>query len=216
MSRSGGPEPGYRGLLACATPAAWVEHACAHVDSLLLDHASCEKKAASTAVALLFRYPEHDALVQRLSRLAREELRHFEQVRAVIARRGIRVRRLRPTRYAGALHRLVRGSEPARLMDSLIAAALIEARSAERFAALIPALDADLAAFYGGLHAAEARHCDAYLALARQHGDFSFDERLAEFAGAEAALITEPDRHFGFHSGPPPGTPPVTAASSPG
>src|SRR5262245_13940732 len=87
------------GLLACATPPQWLHHACSHIDALLLDHASCEKKAASTAVSLLFRYPEQDAFVQRLSRLAREELRHFEQVRAVIARRGVAFRRVRPTRY---------------------------------------------------------------------------------------------------------------------
>jgi tRNA-(ms[2]io[6]A)-hydroxylase len=186
-------------LLACATPAAWVEHACAHLDALLLDHASCEKKAASTAVALLFRYPEREALVQRLSRLAREELRHFEQVHAVIARRGIAGRRSAPTRYAGALRRLVRGREPQRLVDLLITGAF----SAERFAALAPALDPELGAFYAGLLAAEARHCDAYLALASAHGDAPLEDRLAEFAAAEAELVTRPDPHFGFHSGPP-------------
>jgi tRNA-(ms[2]io[6]A)-hydroxylase len=191
------------GLLACATPSRWVAHACGQVDALLLDHASCEKKAASTAVSLLFRYPEQDALVQRLSRLAREELRHFEQVRAVLSRRGIAFRRVRPTRYAGGLHRLVRSRDPGRLVDLLIAGAFIEARSAERFAALAPALEPQLGTFYAGLHAAEARHCRVYLDLASAQSDEPIDERLRAFASAEAELITEPDARFGFHSGPP-------------
>jgi len=191
------------GLLAGATPRTWLHHACSHVDALLLDHASCEKKAASTAVSLLFRYPEQDAFVQRLSRLAREELRHFEQVRAVIARRGIAFRRVRPTRYAGGLHRVARSQEPGRLVDLLIAGAFIEARSAERFAVLAPALEPQLGAFYAGLHAAEARHCRVYLDLASAQSDEPIDERLRAFASAEAELITEPDARFGFHSGPP-------------
>jgi tRNA-(ms[2]io[6]A)-hydroxylase len=154
-------------------------------------------------VSLLFRYPADDALVQRLSRLAREELRHFEQVRALIARRGIAFRQVPPTRYAGGLHRLVRGREPGRLADLLIAGAFIEARSAERFAALAPALDAELGGFYAGLLAAEARHCGEYLELARARSEAPLDARLATFAAAEAELVTQPDRRFGFHSGVP-------------
>ena len=194
---------GWRSLLACPTPAAWVSHARVHIEALLLDHANCEKKAASTAVSLLFRYSEDDVLVQRLSRLAREELRHFEQVRALIVRRGIGFRRVPPTRYAGGLHRIVRNREPGRLVDLLIAGAFIEARSAERFALLTPVLDAELGAFYGGLLAAEARHCDAYVALARARSDAPIDARLQAFAAAEAELVTQPDRRFGFHSGVP-------------
>jgi tRNA-(ms[2]io[6]A)-hydroxylase len=195
--------PAWRGLLACSTPDAWVGYALRHVDALLLDHANCEKKAASTAVSLLFRYSEDDGLVQRLSRLAREELRHFEQVRALIVRRGIAFRRVAPTRYAAGLHRMVRGREPARLVDMLIVGAFIEARSAERFALLAPVLDAELGAFYGGLLAAEARHCDAYVALARAHSDSPIDARVQAFAAAEAELVTQTDERFGFHSGAP-------------
>ena len=190
-------------LLASPTPAAWVDHACVHVEALLLDHANCEKKAASTAVSLMFRYPEDEGLVQRLSRLAREELRHFEQVGSVIARRGIALRRVPPTRYASGLHRIVRSREPGRLVDRLIAAAFIEARSAERFGALAPSLDKELGAFYEGLFAAEKRHCEVYLALARARGQDSVEARIRDFAAADAELITQPDRRFGFHSGPP-------------
>lgn len=191
------------GLLACATPGSWVREARTRIDELLIDHASCEKKAASTAVSLLFRYPEREALVQRLSRLAREELRHYEQVRDVIARRGIRWRRLPPTRYAAGLRRLVRPREPGRLVDLLICGAFIEARSAERFGALIPVLDGDLARFYANLHRAEARHCDVYLALAQAAAGEPLEERVADFAAAEAELVQAPDRRFGFHSGSP-------------
>jgi tRNA-(ms[2]io[6]A)-hydroxylase len=194
---------GWRALLACPTPVAWVSHARASIEALLLDHANCEKKAASTAVGLLFRYPGDDALVQRLSRLAREELRHFEQVRALIARRGVAYRRVPPTRYAGGLHRIVRSREPGRLVDLLIAGAFIEARSAERFSVLAPVLDPELGDFYAGLLAAEARHCDEYLALACKRSDTPIDARVEAFAAAEAELVTQPDSRFGFHSGVP-------------
>jgi tRNA-(ms[2]io[6]A)-hydroxylase len=199
----GSAQRGALGLLACPTPAAWVTHASSHVELLLLDHANCEKKAASTAVSLLFRYPEQESLAQRLSRLAREELRHFEQVCAVTARRGIAFRRVAPTRYAAGLHRLVRAREPDRLVDLLLAGAFIEARSAERFAVLAPALDEELSTFYGGLLAAEARHRDVYLTLARARARADLDERIRDFAAAEAELVTQRDRRFGFHSGPP-------------
>jgi tRNA-(ms[2]io[6]A)-hydroxylase len=190
-------------LLACPTPLAWVSHARLHVDALLLDHANCEKKAVSTAVSLLFRYPENADLTQRLSRLAREELRHFEQVCSVIARRAIAFRRVPPTRYAAGLHRVVRAREPGRLVDLLVAGAFIEARSAERFAALAPSLDEELGGFYQALFAAEKRHCFDYLALARAWDEGSLNTRIRDFATAEAELITRPDRRFGFHSGPP-------------
>ena len=190
-------------ILQSVTDPRWFQLATERWQDLLLDHANCEKKAASTALALMFSYPEDFELADRMSRLAREELRHFEQVRALIVRRGIGFRRVPPTRYAGGLHRIVRNREPGRLVDLLIAGAFIEARSAERFALLTPVLDAELGAFYGGLLAAEARHCDAYVALARARSDAPIDARLQAFAAAEAELVTQPDRRFGFHSGVP-------------
>lgn len=195
---------GFGAPLTVATPARWVNAACAQLDTLLLDHAACEQKAASTALSLCFRYPERGDLVQRLSRLAREELRHFEQLRAVIARRGIAFRRVAPTRYASGLRRVVRSREPGRLVDLLLAGAFIEARSAERFALLAPRLDPQLGNLYSGLLDAEARHCDSYLALARAQSEEDLADRIAAFAQAEAQLVTEPDTGFGFHSGPPP------------
>jgi tRNA-(ms[2]io[6]A)-hydroxylase len=191
-------------FLPCATPDAWVDWALQHPDILLIDHANCEKKAASTALNLLYRYVEHPQLLRKLSRLAREELRHFEQVTAIMQRRGVEYVQLSASRYAAGLRRDLRSHEPARLIDTLVIGALIEARSCERFAALAPHLDAELAEFYGSLLKSEARHFTDYLALAVSFSSQSeVDERVEVFAETEAELIQSGDREFRFHSGVP-------------
>lgn len=195
--------PAVAAFLAVPTPRAWIDWALAEQETLLLDHAACEKKAASTALATLFRYPERSALVYRMSRLAREELRHFEQVCALLERRGIAVRPVPASRYAGRLRKAVGGDEPRRLSDSLICGAFIEARSCERFAALLPHLDDELARFYGGLLASEARHFEQYLELARDADSADFERRVARLRQVESLAVTEPDTAFSFHSGPP-------------
>lgn len=176
------------------------------IPELLLDHANCELKAASTALGFLYRYPERTALAQRMSRLAREELRHFEQVRSIMADMQVPFERLTASRYAGGLRDAVRNEEPLKLLDMLLVGALIEARSCERFARLAPRLPERLARFYGGLLASESRHFEHYLDFARSETGVSqadLDERLAELKAIEAQLITEPDSRFRFHSGPP-------------
>lgn len=190
-------------FLAQPTPRAWLEHAVTELDTLLLDHANCEKKAASTALSTLYRYPDRPQLVYRMSRLAREELRHFEQVNAIIEQRGIRYRRVEASRYAGRLRALVASHEPERLRDTLICGAFIEARSCERFAALVPLLEPDLARFYTGLLSSEARHFEHYLALAKDVLARDFDARVSAFRACDAAAIAEPDDQFSFHSGHP-------------
>ncbi len=192
-----------RQFLPCPTPQAWIDRALSEQELLLVDHAHCEKKAASTALALMFRYPERSRLVEKMSRLAREELRHFEQVHAIMRRRGIAHRKLSPSRYASGMMELVRGEPRARLVDSLVAGAFIEARSCERFAALIPVLDEELSGFYRRLLKSEARHFTDYLALAEEAAGHAVDDRVAAFAEREADLITRPDPEFRFHSGPP-------------
>lgn len=191
-------------LLTCPTPRAWLDAVSHHQDLLLLDHANCEKKAAATAFSLMFqhgdRYPE---LQEPLSRLAREELRHFEQVTRLLRRRGIPPRPLSAARYAAGLRRHARKREPERLADLLLVGAFIEARSCERFAALSGVLDAELADFYARLAGAEARHCSLYLGLAQRYGGAALAGRVATFAGAEQELIETPDRDFRFHSGIP-------------
>jgi len=191
-------------FLGCATPERWLDAAVADLETLLLDHAHCERKAAANALALMHRYPEDPLLLDKLSRLAREELRHFEQVLKVMRGRGLRYRRFAPARYAAGLHALVRDHEPAKRLDSLVLGAFIEARSCERFERLAPRLPEDLAAFYRGLCAAESRHYGDYLMLAER--DAAPDEvasRVAVFRTREAELITSDDAALRFHSGPP-------------
>jgi tRNA-(ms[2]io[6]A)-hydroxylase len=193
-------------VLGTPTPQAWLDVACARIPQLLLDHANCELKAASTALGFLYRYPDLTSLAQRMSRLAREELRHFEQVRSIMVAMEIPFERLSASRYAGSLRKAVRADEPLKLLDMLLIGALIEARSCERFAALAPLLPAGLGKFYSGLLASEARHFEQYIALAKvecEVGEEELQSRLAELRLLEAALITEPDPDFRFHSGVP-------------
>ena len=193
-------------FLQTPTPDAWIQEASNRIPEMLLDHANCELKAASTALGFLYRYPERGALAQRMSRLAREELRHFEQVRSIMDDMGVPFERLTASRYAGALRDAVREEEPAKLLDMLLVGALIEARSCERFARLAPHLPKTLGKFYAGLLASEARHFEHYLAFARAEtgiDDTGFDERLRELKTIEAKLIADPDPQFRFHSGVP-------------
>jgi tRNA-(ms[2]io[6]A)-hydroxylase len=193
-------------LLKVATPPQWVAAACADRETLLIDHANCEKKAASTALALMFAYAEDLDLTDKMSRLAREELRHYEQVAKLIQQVRVVPQRLAPGRYAEQLRRLVSREEPQREVDLMVCGAFIEARSCERFAALAPAIGSPLSEFFNGLHNAEARHYKMYLDLAKRaalkaHTDL--EARIEAFASLEADLIVSADPLFRFHSGPP-------------
>lgn len=189
-------------ILRAPTAGAWFELAAQRTDVLLLDHANCEKKAASTALALMFSYPEDFELASRMSKLAREELRHFELVQQRLTELGVEFRRLSPSRYAEGLRKALRREEPGRRIDLLLCGALIEARSHERFMGLIERLPGPLAEFYGSLAAAESRHAGLYQRLAARGGT-AIAPRLAELAAIEAELATAPDPQFRFHSGTP-------------
>jgi tRNA 2-(methylsulfanyl)-N6-isopentenyladenosine37 hydroxylase len=189
-------------ILAAPTPPEWVEAAAAGWRELLLDHANCEKKAASSAMALIFAYPEDTELALALSRLAREELRHYEQVRRAMRQLAVPVVRARPGRYAQELRRAVRTSHPGRKLDLLLAAALIEARSAERFGLLAARLPPPLRELYGQLAVCEARHFELYLDFASGCDAREWRARLAALAAREAHLVTSPDTELRFHSGP--------------
>ena len=193
-------------LLRIATPDAWVERACAVPDLLIVDHANCEKKAASTAVALMFAYAEDLELTDKMSRLAREELRHYEQVAKLLRSLRIAPQRLAPGRYAQRLRRLVGQGEPQRQLDLMICGAFIEARSCERFAVLAAAIAAPYSDLFHALHDAEARHYRVYLGLAQRTATrmgTDVHSRMEAFAALEAELIGSPDAQFRFHSGPP-------------
>jgi len=193
---------GFEVLLA-PTPPEWVAAASARWRELLNDHAQCEKKAASSALALMFTYPEDRSLAVALSRLAREELRHFEQVQKLMITLEVPFERQRPGRYAAGLRALLRTADPGRKLDLLLTGALIEARSCERFRLLAPRLPAPVAGFYEQLARSEARHFEEYLELARQAGASQWQARLRQLADCEAHLATTPDAQLRFHSGPP-------------
>jgi tRNA 2-(methylsulfanyl)-N6-isopentenyladenosine37 hydroxylase len=193
-------------LLLAPTSQSWIERARRSLDVLLVDHANCEKKAASTALALMFAYAEDLELAGHMSRLAREELRHYEQVAQLLRKLEIEPKRLAPGRYAERLRRLVARGEPEREVDLMICGAFIEARSCERFAALSPVLGGAAGAMFESLHEAEARHFELYLGLARRRADMAAIDaaaRIAAFAELEAELIVSRDAVFRFHSGVP-------------
>ena len=179
--------------LQAQTDPGWIDRAQAHMDEILLDHAHCEKKAASTAINMIFRYPDKTSLMLPLSRLAQEELQHFEQVLLLLEKRGLVYARQRPSPYAGKLMKALREREPARLLDTLLCCAYIEARSCERMKILANGLqDKELAELYQGLLVSEARHHQMYVDLAL--GLFEQDEvrtRLQEIGAHEAAVIKD-------------------------
>ncbi len=161
--------PDIHEFLGCRTPDAWVQAALADQETLLIDHKNCEFKAASTALSLIAKYHGHVDLINMMSRLAREELVHHEQVMRLMKKRKIELRQLHASRYASGLRKVVRSHEPVKLVDTLVVGAFIEARSCERFEALVPHLDEELGKFYFGLLKSEARHFQGYLKLAYQY-----------------------------------------------
>ncbi|WP_053979561.1 tRNA-(ms[2]io[6]A)-hydroxylase [Marinagarivorans algicola] len=191
-------------FLLCETPDSWVAQAVNMQDVLLVDHANCEKKAASTAMNLMYRYVDNFDLLHKMSRLAREELRHFEQVIEFIEKRGIVYDvTINAGRYAAKMRKPVRTFEPAKLVDTLIVGAIIEARSCERFAKLAPHLDEELQKFYLSLLKSESRHFMDYLSLAREAAGEDIAERVQVFLALEKELIESEDDEFRFHSGVP-------------
>jgi tRNA-(ms[2]io[6]A)-hydroxylase len=190
-------------FLPCNTPQLWIDNALVNPELLLIDHANCEKKAASTALNLMYRYVDNFDLLNKMSRLAREELRHFEQVIAIMKRRNIQYRQITASRYAVKLREAVRPNDPDKLVDILIVGALIEARSCERFARLAPFLDEELEKFYVSLLKSEGRHFKDYLKLAETvASQQEVSERLDVLLAIEQQLIESPDSEFRFHSGP--------------
>ncbi|MEQ1501635.1 MAG: tRNA-(ms[2]io[6]A)-hydroxylase [Myxococcota bacterium] len=188
--------------LVSDTDPGWVDRVLPALDTVLLDHAHCEKKAASTAINLIFRYQDHPALMAPLSALAREELEHFEQVLGVLDRRGVSFAPLEPSPYAAGLYRAVRKDEPNRRLDTLLVCALIEARSCERMQRLAEALPDDaLRAWYRSLLACEARHHATYVELAL--GAWDRDAvlaRLGALAAHEGTVLAAMPREARLHS----------------
>ncbi len=185
------PLPATIKFLQQPTSPDWIQQALANLDTILLDHSHCERKAAGVALNLMFRYPSSTQLVRSLTAIAQEELEHFEQVNQILEQRGIPLRPLPPPPYGAGLNKQIRPQEPERMLDSLLVSALIEARSHERLGLLAShCLDANLARFYRGLMASEARHYGIYWTLADTYFERSVvNQRLAELAIAESQLL---------------------------
>ncbi|MGP4905814.1 tRNA-(ms[2]io[6]A)-hydroxylase [Psychrobacter faecalis] len=191
-------------FLGARTTQAWVDAALADLPLIIQDHANCEKKAAGTAMNLIFRYEFSYDLQRKLAQLIREEMLHYEQVLGLMNERGQAWKYLSAGRYAKGMLKHKRTYEPAAMVDVLIIGAFIEARSCERFAALAEVInDKRLAKYYRYLLKSESRHFEDYLALAQSLAEDSIDERVAFFKEVEAELISSPDSELRFHSGNP-------------
>ncbi len=190
-------------FLDCETPPSWVNAASANLDTLLIDHANCEKKAAATAMNLMYRHVDKPELLVTMSRLAREELLHFQQVVTVLVDKGIPYRRLAPSRYASTLRQHIDYNRQNGLIDILIIGALVEARSCERFEKLVPVLEPDLARFYRNLLRSESRHFQDYLNFVHQYAAEDPAARIDFFLHKERDLILTADSQLRFHSGVP-------------
>jgi tRNA-(ms[2]io[6]A)-hydroxylase len=188
--------------LQSSTTSRWLQQVEADLPLILIDHAHCEKKAAGTAMNLIFAYVENTQLCEAMTEIVNEELEHFQLVLGLLRDRGIRFRRLKPGSYGRRLNDLVRKQEPQRAVDRLLVAGLIEARSCERFDLLrqhVP--DRELAEFYGSLFESEARHHGTYVKLARCFAtDQAVRQRLEELAAAEAEIIAQGDPLPRMHS----------------
>ncbi len=188
--------------LQSTTSPRWLRQVVDHLDDVLVDHALCEMKAASTAMNLMFAYIEDQQLCRDLTEIVREELEHFHMVLHVLADRGISFHRLKPGNYGKQLHSHVRKQEPGRAVDRMLVAALIEARSCERFDILCKSLeDKELATFFGSLFESEARHHATYVRLAGHFDDEDHvRDRLRQLAVAEAEIIASGDPLARVHS----------------
>jgi tRNA-(ms[2]io[6]A)-hydroxylase len=188
--------------LKSSSPDRWLQQVDQHLDQILIDHAHCEKKAAGFAMNMIFAYVDHEDLCQEMTTIVNEELEHFHLVLAILKRRDIQFRRLKPGGYGRLLNECIERSEPQRAIDRLLVASLIEARSCERFCLLRDHVeDVELSEFYGSLFESEARHHTTYVRLAKTFGsEEQVNRRLAELADLEATIVAEGDRLPRMHS----------------
>jgi tRNA-(ms[2]io[6]A)-hydroxylase len=198
-------------FLGCQTPQAWLNEALNNLELLMQDHANCEKKAAGTAMNLMFRYSFFTDLQVKLAQLVREEMLHYEQVLELMKKRGQEWKAVSAGRYAGELRKQITTYEPEALIDVLIIGAFVEARSCERFHALAPHVDDELGRYYRYLLKSESRHFEDYLALALEvaqtakmkNPEEDIQQRIVQIREVEKNLILSADKVFRFHSGVP-------------
>jgi tRNA-(ms[2]io[6]A)-hydroxylase len=179
--------------LKLATDPRWAKLVEQNIEEVLTDHAFCEQKAASSAISLIAHFPEYTELVNEMSALVREEMEHFQRVHQFIIQRGFKLGRERKDHYVNDLMKLVRKGEgrEKNLLDRLLFAAMIEARSCERFKVLSENIkDEELAAFYRELMESEAMHYTLFIKLARKLcPNEDVEARWNEFLQYEGEII---------------------------
>ncbi len=180
--------------LKLPTDPSWVKNVVEkNISEILTDHAWCEQKAATNAISIVVKFPEYPELVQQMIALAREELQHFEMVHEQILKRGLTLGRERKDDYVGLLYKFMRtgGNRNEVLIDRLLFAAMIEARSCERFKVLSENIDdAGLSVFYHELMVSEATHYTMFIGFARKYaGSVNVDQRWNEWLEYEARII---------------------------
>ncbi len=190
-------------FLHCRTPDLWVQAALENLDTILIDHATNELKAAQQAMTLMARNPLNMDIQNKMSRLAREELVHFEQVLKILKKRGIGFRTMKASSYAFNMAKHIRSDNKGKLTDALIVGSIIEARSCERFEKISSHLDAELEKFYLSLLKSESRHFQDYLDLAQEYSEEPIDDRIQFFLEIEKNSILQPDELLRLHSGMP-------------
>jgi tRNA 2-(methylsulfanyl)-N6-isopentenyladenosine37 hydroxylase len=187
------------------TPLEWGRAALADPVALLIDHAFLEKKAANNALELMTRWPGDwtPGWVETMTAVARDEAAHLAQVTRLLVRRGARLERIHKNPYANDLRKLVRKGSVGEIVDRLFVAALIEARSCERFAVLAQvAEDEELARFYAALFASELGHYKVFWKLAGKIAAAKVVEaRWEEMARAEVEILGRQERGCRIHSG---------------
>ena len=185
-----------------ATPDTFVDRFELSLEEMLIDHAHCEKKAAAAALAFIAKYPDYPDIVSTMAEIVEEEMAHFRQVLGLLDARGWTFRGMRGSKYAGRLHAVVRDGFGPGLVDRLLVAAMIEARSCERFALLGRRLsDPELRAFYQSLFESEARHYATYVKLALAHGpEAEVRQRLDELLALEASAASEGEDAARLHA----------------
>ncbi|NBH63810.1 tRNA-(ms[2]io[6]A)-hydroxylase [Francisella noatunensis subsp. noatunensis] len=188
-------------FLLCETPEQWIQKTLANIELMLIDHAHCEMKAASSAMTYIYSHSDKYELVTRMSKIAREELVHFEQVMCIMKKRDIQYKAISASRYASQLIKAARTDKEGRFIDALIIGAYIEARSCERFAKVAPYLDSELQKFYNGLLESEKRHFTIYLHFAEKYSSTDIGKDIKRIGEIEKNLILSSDSEFRFHSG---------------
>ncbi|MFT4898300.1 MAG: tRNA-(ms[2]io[6]A)-hydroxylase [Flavobacteriales bacterium] len=179
--------------LKLPTDPRWVDIVEENINEILTDHAYCEMKAASYAMSLIMKYPNNSEIVDQMTELSREEMKHFQMVHNLIKERGLKLGKEKKDFYVHDLMKFIKrgGSEEMVLVDRLLIAAMIEARSCERFLTLSENIkDKELSKFYYDLMASEARHYTLFLKLAKKYGTgVDVEARWKEFLAEEAKII---------------------------